>query len=450
MAIMSCPYPQCDERNPGVGQATDCSCPLHKPVARCSCGMANRVEARFCRSCRKPLSGPALRETGELHPGPVVQSAIPGHFRQPPVSACGWLFLHTREGRVLRFAPGGTEAFEAGRLTAPAAGLNRGVMIDVPAGTQERPRGWTWVVATPSAVEALSVATGQSHLVYEARREEQVSAIRNESEILGMRGIASHGRMVAFGVSTSMETRNMVGLNLGEDRPPEILLTLSGRSVAGPATCGGRFALCTERQAGLYERSTGRAVVDFPRNFVPMLERDSEDVSLAPGSLPVFFKDAAPSRTLLVVGRRGGRVGLLTLDFNNPQNAHFRELPRGSSVSSQPGGTTCLCTQDTIEVFGTRPSRHTGFSLRSWMPASIAGPLISWFDYDPFPEKQHVGMGWNERRSQIVFNAPECNPDTFFGTHLVGADLAICYFAREAEGSQALLKTATSSLLRDV
>jgi hypothetical protein len=415
-----------------------------RPVAPCSCGVTNRVDARYCRGCRKTVVKPQLHNARQVRPGPVSLLSLKGSFRQPPSAAEGFLYAHTRDGAVLQFATRpGAEACEIGRLALPAAGFNRGTVVDVAPHGQADPRGWTYFAATPSGVEALMLATGRNRVIYEARPGEPVAAIHGESDCQAMVGIVVSGNVAAIVVHSGADARTLMALPMREDQPAEVLLTLSGIQVAGPALCGERLAFCTERQVGMYDRGWGRAVVDFPRGFSPMLEPDTGDLSLTSCALPLVLDEAeGPSPTVWVAGRRGGRSGLLRVDFKNRDVSKFRELPQGSSLTRQQDGSTCLCTEDAIEIFGVGPSRRVEVNLRSWMPASLGGPLLVWFGYDPYPEKQRIGIGWGESRFQVDFESRDYNSETCCGAYLVGEDLAVCYLDRKAKDEQAGLKFA--------
>jgi len=234
-----------------------------------------------------------------------------------------------------------------------------------------------------------------------------------------------------------------MGLSIGEDRPAEALVTLSGTQVAGPALCGSCLVFCTERQAGMYDRDRGRSIVDFPRGFIPMLQPDGGELSLAPASLPLMIDEAeGPARRAWVAGRRGGRSGLLRLDFETRDVSTFRELGEGSSLTTQDDGSTCLCTEEAIEIFGKGAARRVEANLRGWMPASLNEPLLTWFDYEPYPERQKIAIGWNERRFHVEFESRECTSETCCGAYLAGEDMLVCYLNRKAKDDQAGLKFA--------
>lgn len=449
MNPLACPYPRCGMGERGETGGTSCGCKWRRPVVPCSCGIVNRADSRFCRSCRRPLSGPGLQSERRVRPGAVSLLGMNGSFRQPPSTAGIWMYAHTREGVIMQIAARpGAEACVMGRLTLPSAGFNRGAVVDVAPRGQDQLRGWVYLAAGPSGVEAVMLANGRSRILYEARPGEPVAAIQGEPDCFAMRGLVADGTSAAIVVRSAADTNTLMRLRLGEDRPVEALLTLSGTQAVGPAMCGSRIAFCTERQVGLHDGHSGRAVADFPRGFTPLLEADGGDLSVAPGGLPLVLEEASgPSRRVWVAGRRAGRSGLLRVDFDNRDELKFRELPQGSSLARQQDGSTCLCTEEAIEVFGLGPTRRVAANLRGWMPASLGGPLLLWFGYDPYPEKQKVEIGWGERRFRVEFESRDCTGETCCGAYLLGEDLAVCYLDRKAEGDRPGLKLARWSLV---
>lgn len=449
MNSSQCPYPRCGIGDGGTTDGSTCGCKWRRPVVACVCGVVNRTDARYCRGCRRVVDGSGLQSAEQVRPGGVSALGVKGRFRQPPSAAGGLLYAHTQEGTVMQLAArAGAEAHEVGRFSLPAAGFNRGKMVDLEPRGQGELRGWTYLVASPSGVEALMLATGESHIIYEARSSQSVAAIHGESDSLAMRGVAASGTMTAIVVRTETDAQTLIMLPMGKDRPAEPLLTLSGLQVAGPTLCGERLAFCTEQQVGIYDRESGRSVADFPRGFSPTLEADGGELSLAPGCLPLVLEEAGrPSRRLWVAGRRDGRVGILRVDFENRDESKFRELPQGSSLTRQQDGSMCLCTGDLIEIFGFGATKSVSANLRNYMPASLGERLLAWFEYDPYPEKQKIGLAWGERRFRVEFESRDCTSETCCGAYLLAKNLAVCWLDTKAVGNQPGLKAARWTLM---
>lgn len=421
--------------------------PMDWPSQRCVCGAVNRLGARYCRACRTVLTGARLLNHAQVRPGPVSILAVNGRFRQPPSAADGWLYAHTLGGAVLQVAPQTAETREAGRFKMNGAGYNRAVLIDGNSPDKGFPRGATYLVATPEGVEALHLATGQSFRLFQARAGELVAANSGESDCQNMRGVAAHATRAIFVLRQGAETQTLMSLPIGIDRPPEALLVLAGKEVAGPLLCGSQAVYCTERQVGLARRRTEATVADFPRWFTPMLRPENGDLNLTPGGLPLVLQEAEDGpRVVLVAGWRNGREGLLQMDLDDPESARFRDLSRGSVLSTQTDGSACLCSDGAIEVLGKGAKRRMSASLKESMPASVAGSMLVWFEDHPYAEKHHVVLAWDEHRFSVQFESYACTPESCCGTFVTGEEFVTPYLDLQSGAGDAELKLVHCNL----
>jgi len=421
---------------------------MNRPVVLCDCGVANRLDARFCRGCRKAVRGPQIQTASQVQPGKLSRLGVSGLFRQAPVAAGGWLFFHTREGLVLQLAPRpDAEACPIGTLSLAGAGFNRAVIRDVVPRGKGAIRGWTYLVAAPGGLEALSLETGRSQLLYRARPREPVSANSGETDCQRMRGLAADEHHAFFVVASGMGSQTLMSVELDLDRPPQMLMSLEGSDSAGPLLVERQLIYCTERQLGTYNPQSGAATADFPRWFEPMLLPQNGNLNVPPGGLPLAAIEAdSATRRVLVAGQRKGSWGLLQVDFDSGQTPIFREVGPGSCLSTQPDGSACLCTGSAIEVLGAGPTRRMSARLKSWMPATMAGPFLVWFEDHPYAEMHKLKLDWSGRQFRVEFEDRVCTGENCCGSYLVGEDLVVCFLDLRARHNEAGLKLARWSL----
>lgn len=416
------------------------------PSRLCACGVANDLDARYCRACRAELTDCQRVKPSEVHPGKVSFLEIAGSFRQPPSAARSWLCAHTREGVVLRFVPrADAHPCEAGRFKLPEAGLNRAVLADVQSQDPNFARGWAYFVATPSGIEALHIATARNFVLYQARSGEPVAANSTDADCFRMRGIAADAGHVAFLVQQGPQSYTLMSQVMSVEAPPEALLVLSGERVAGPLLCGRRLAACTERQVGIADLGSGGMVADLPRWFAPMLEVDNGNLNLPLGGSPLVLPDDQ-GQTVWVAGWRSDHEGLLEMDLENPESASFRPFQPGSVLSTQADGRVCLGSVGEIQIVGGGMSRHIDTSLKGSMPVSLADPFLVWFDDHPYPEKQRMVMAWGEDRFRVEFDSFACTPESCCGAYVVEDEFAVAYLDPQSSGEPAELKIARCNL----
>lgn len=437
------PYPHSIQPAAGAPQRD-----VNRPVVMCDCGVANRLDARFCRGCRKAVRRPQILSPNLVHPGKPSRLGIPGLFRQAPVATGPWLHFHNREGMVLQLAPQhGAEASPLGVLSLAGAGFNRASIRDVVPQGNGAIRGWTYLVAAPGGLEALSLETGRSQLLYRARPSEPISANCGEADCQKMRGVAAGKHHAFFVVASAAGTRTLMSIELDLDRPPQVLMSLEGSDVAGPLLVDRQLIYCTERQVGSYCPQTGAVTADFPRWFEPMLAPRNGDLNVAPGGLPLAAIVAdGPTRGVLVAGQRKGSWGLLQFDFDSGRTPVFRDVPPGSCLSTQPDGSACLCTDSTIEVLGAGSTRRVSARLKSWMPASIAAPFLIWFEDHPYAEMHKLKLDWSGQQFRAEFEDRGCTWENCCGSYVIGEDLVVCFLDLRARENEAGLKLVRWSL----
>ncbi|MGA8088704.1 MAG: hypothetical protein WCA10_15595 [Terracidiphilus sp.] len=262
-----------------------------------------------------------------------------------------------------------------------------------------------------------------------------------------MRGLAADEHHAFFVVASGAGTQTLMSVELDLDRPPEILMSLEGSNWAGPLLVARQLIYCTERQVGTYSPRSGAATADFPRWFEPMLLPQNGNLNLPPGGLPLAaIEGDGATRRVLVAGQRKGSWGLLHVDFDSSQTPTFREVPAGSCLSTQPDGSACLCTENAIEVFGTGPTRRISGRLKSWMPATMAGPFLIWFEDHPYAEMHKLKLDWSGQQFRVEFEDRACTGENCCGSYVVGEDLVVCFLELRARENEAGLKLVRWSL----
>ena len=426
MSGTECPYAECGSNATEVqNSGFTCDCAWRRPVETCTCGVANRPLARFCRGCRRQLTQ-ANEQTRGTRAGAVSMINVPGRFRQPPSVAGGLIYAQRLDGTVLELSSRPrAEPREAGKLGLTRTGFNRGTVVDVKPYEHRDLRGWTYLTVAPEGVEALSLATGKNTVLYRAQANRPVFAAGGEDEVLKMRGMAANERFAAFAVRGGPESCTLVRLHLGVDRPAEALFSLNGTEVAGPVMQGEFTAFCTTRQAGLYGRLCGTRVADFPDWFHPYLAIGETDLNLPPGGVPLVVAAGEGSiPKLLVAGDANGRSGLLEAQWENEPAIRFRPLPRGSALNAGWNGSACLCSDGAIEVYVPGKTHRLDAAVAQWMPATATGSWVVWFADDSHGDLHKLEARGPQRLS-LSFESSDCRWTTCFGALVASGDLLL-------------------------
>ena len=422
-----CPYPACAGLVEGGTREDACPCEYRQPLLLCACGVWNRSGARYCRACRAALPARNPVVSGEVRKTSTEFLGIPGSFRRPPVTGNGFLYALSTRGAVLQLSPrGGARAREIGRVAFPAAAFNRYALVDVrPAlrgPSRESLGGWNLFAVSPGALEAVSLSSGKTRTLYEPHGSQTLSANHSDADSTGCKGLAATPELVAFVVRSGTGANTLTLKFLGQDRPVLQPLTVHGSNVAGPVRSGAHFALCTEQEVGLYNHATGETLVlEFPRDFHPMLTPAAGDLRMGPGAMPIaVLHSSTLGPALCVAGEQGGVTGILGFHPTGGENSSFRRLTRGSSLSLSQQDIACLCTQEGIDVFGPENYQRDLIRTQPGMPAFCDEDGLFSFGETDFPERHRIRADWGAQSAELRFESQECNRETICGVYVLG------------------------------
>jgi len=353
-----------------------------------------------------------------------------GRFQRPPLAADGFLYALSRDGVLSQLSSRpGANARQMAQIEASPAAFNRAALVNVSgADRQGLVRGRVFLTVNAARVEAVSLLDGLSTVLYEAHPAEPIVANRSEGDTTGFKGLAANGEFFAF-VLRNERGDNLLTLQyLDQDRPGEQPITLEGGQVAGPAMCDRQIVFCTKRQAALYDQETQTPfVLDLPSDFEPLFSPCSEDLHIAPGSMPFAIEPRDLDRhTIHIAGLSGGGAGLLQIDFEQDKKS-FRPVPRGSSLSANGDGVACLAVLDSVEVFGAEGAKVHRTRLQPGMPAYYAAPYVASFSEVDFVGRHRVNLASSSRSIDLQFEDDRCNEDSCCGIYLLGPDVAVAY-----------------------
>ena len=471
-ACLLCPYPMCGRTLESASNTRSCPCTYKQPVAGCShCGMLNRTGARICRACRFELSGRAAA-ANPLASGaaPVDFLVIEGRFRRPPLAAGGFLYALSIDGALSRLSPrADAHAREIARLR-PAAGFNRGAAVrislennGVAAGAG--PRGWTFLAVSPSAVEAVSLVTGEVRTLYQPPAGQQIAANAAETEAMQFRGLVATSDFCAFVVRTGPAEATLTIRYFAEDRAIVQPLQVHGSSILGPAFHDGCLVLCTESEAGLFDtRSETTTLVPLPRSFKPLTSRSrfdlqgtesrsftslsSLDLKVPAGHLPLTYASVAGEPPEAWIAGHGieDRPGFLRVDFKAGYS-RFEPLPGITSIATNTDGSLSVTSSEAgLQGIGhALPSGRPG-ARQAGMPVVYEAPYFSYFAEQSVDGRHRLQVSSPARSFQCEFEDWDCNPESCCGVFFVGDDLLVAYLDINAGPQGKGLKLAHWSL----
>ena len=406
------------------------------------CAVRNRVDARFCRGCRAPLTANEAPEAPIVAVGPVELLALRGSFRRAPVKAGGLLYLLASSGAVSQFSPGaGAVLRPMGQLRQASAGFNRFAVLDL-AGPKlpGALRGWTLLAAETAGIEALSFVTGESTLLFQPAAPEQMAVNHSDLDGTGFKGLAATLDLCAFLTFSPPDGFTLNLLSLAADRPIERPLTLFGNAAAGVALCGAYFVFCTDTQVGRFHAPSRKAQsLNLPTSFKPLLTPSSPELTIALGGMPFVAQAFAHTgETMLLAGTQGDRAGVLQIDFER-NHAEFRALPRASALATGAEGNATLRTGDGVDVFG---GRAASLSIRTQpgMPVFQDGETLFPFAESDFARRHQVVATRAGGKVDLRFEDTRCDRYSCCGAYAFAHEFVVAYLdLNSADGAEMVL-----------
>ena len=350
-----------------------------------------------------------------------------GSFRRPPVLAGGFLYAVSIDGSVHQISPRtGAKSRELAHFQLGSVGFNRVAVSNIATRTGSL-RGWVLLGIGPDGIAAVSLVSGAMEILYKAPFPEELAANRSEADSTGFKGIASTSEFCAFAIKRSPDEYALALKYLADSRPPEQLLLLNGRDVAGPALCGRSLLLCTDRQVGVYDRDTGAAFVkNLPRRFAPLLSPSSPALTVPPGGMPMAIETSATGeRAICVAGMQDSRSGVLHVRFKGDDT--FQELPRGSSFSTNADGSVCLAQPGETLLMHADETRRYPTRAQPGMPAFYDDPYLCTFAEADFAGQHRLAVVRGGRRLDLPFTDAKCDRNSCCGAYVLEGDVLVSY-----------------------
>jgi len=408
-----CPYALCETVQDAVNQGGVCSCEAGQTLVACaSCSTLNRIGAHFCRSCRAYLEAPSVaRIEGKAPPADFL--ALRGCFRRPPLLANGQLYALDTAGKLLSIAPRkGARMREVARLRWSQAGFNRGAIVE-PSNTPGGLRGYLYLAASPSGLEAVSLTTGRVFQLYEPQKNERIVANSSEQDALGFKGVAATPDFCAIPLRTEADEIVLTCVSYSAERPVEQPLKIAGREVCGPVRSGRFIVLCSDETVGVLDIDSGRAfTAPLPDNFRPMMNRETRGIRVSPGSTPLAAIAGDSGLEAWVAGyeveKKRGREsiqpGLLQVSLERGGYS-FHEFADGGEFYTQglPDGRFFVATPAGIQFPGQPQEPLRPDFMKLGMPVSFADERMAYF-------RTNTESGWH----QVEIRSEDTNAQAFF------------------------------------
>jgi hypothetical protein len=377
-----------------------------------------------------------------------------GCFRRPPLAANGLLYAVDTDGKLIAVSPRtGAMPGEIATLKYPAASFNRGVIVDA-TDRLGAVHGWTYLAVSPTAVEAVSLATSQVTTLYEAPAATPIVANASEADSTGFKGMVATGTFCAFASRTSAAEISLTIRYFSNERSIEQALKISGTKLIGPALHEGLILICSDEQAGIYDPATTESsTVQLPGNFRPLLNRTNRGVFVPPGGMPLTCFLGASGREAWIAGYEVEKsygneqltAGMLQILFDE-NRATFKPFPEfdPACVSTNSDGSLCISTPAEVESIG-RSSVPVRVGKRlGGMPVSYQSGVLTYFAEDPDPGWHRIVLSSDAGTADGYFEDAqnECNTDSCCGIFLYGRDVVVPYLDISSDPERYGLKFA--------
>ena len=360
---------------------------------------------------------------------------VRGRFRRPPVQVNGLLYALATDGVLHQISPRrGARSKVAGEIRARGAGFNRNTATCVAAGEKNVAHGWVYLAASRDGVTAFSVATGAAEMVEEAGQGEALSANSSEADATGFRGMVASEEWYGFAAATEGNDFVLTLKSFSRERPAVRPFVLHGVRLAGPVLHDGLVVMCTEEEAGVYDVAGQVAVtMALPPEFAPLLRPSSEELSVAPGSIPMVGTRGRDGRLMATIaGHQDGAGGTLEVDFAR-KTGTFQRRPKGTSLSSNSDGSVSVNALDRMEWIGQERTTERVSSLEPGMPVAVEGEMRLWFAEQEYRGSHQMVMSLRGERMRVHFSDSKCTKDTCCGIYLLGSEVLVAYFDEGGE-----------------